>query len=48
MKTYTREDFEKWGRKGGTISRRKLTSAQARAMVKARELKRKKKQEAFV
>jgi len=33
--------FSKLGKKGGKLSRRKLTPEQARAMVKAREQKRK-------
>jgi len=33
--------FSKLGKKGGKLSRRKLTPEQARAMVKAREKKRK-------
>jgi hypothetical protein len=39
MRTYTIEDFRRWGSKGGAKSRRKLTKKQARAMVKAREAK---------
>jgi hypothetical protein len=38
-----REYFAKIGSKGGKKSKRTLTTAQARAMVKAREAKRKKK-----
>jgi len=37
------EYFAKLGKKGGSKSRRILTPEQARAMVKAREAKRKKK-----
>lgn len=42
MKTYTDEDFKKWGAQGGAKSRRGLTAAQAKAMVAAREKKRRK------
>jgi uncharacterized sporulation protein YeaH/YhbH (DUF444 family) len=42
MKTYTAADFQKWGAQGGTKSKRVLTAAQARAMVAARERKRRK------
>ena len=45
MKTYTLEDFKRWGALGGTKSRRTLTAKQAKAMVKARESKRKPKLE---
>jgi hypothetical protein len=43
MKKDLREYFAKIGSKGGKKSKRTLTTAQARAMVKAREAKRKKK-----
>jgi len=43
MKTYTAADFQKWGAQGGAKSKRKLTKSQARAMVRARELKKKTK-----
>jgi len=43
MKKELREYFAKIGAKGGKKSRRVLTPEQARAMVKAREAKRKKK-----
>lgn len=43
MKTYTTDDFKRWGAKGGAKSKRTLTKAQAKAMVKAREAKRPKK-----
>lgn len=43
MKTYTAEDFKRWGAQGGRKSKRELTSKQARAMVRARESKRRKK-----
>jgi hypothetical protein len=36
------ELFRKWGRKGGKKSKRLLTPEQAKAMVKAREAKKKK------
>jgi hypothetical protein len=42
MKTYTAEDFRKWGAQGGAKSKRVLTAAQAKAMVAARERKRRK------
>ena len=42
MKTYTAEDFKKWGAQGGAKSKRVLTAAQAKAMVTAREKKRRK------
>lgn len=42
MKTYTTADFKKWGAKGGAKSKRVLTAAQAKAMVAAREKKRRK------
>ena len=42
MKTYTAEDFKKWGAQGGAKSKRVLTAAQANAMVAAREKKRRK------
>lgn len=42
MKTYTAEDFKKWGAQGGAKSKRVLTAAQAKAMVHAREKKRRK------
>lgn len=40
-KTFTREDFERWGSKGGKARKapRILTSAQAKRMVKIREAK---------
>ncbi len=43
MTTYTTADFVKWGKRGPKLRKRnrKLTKAQARAMVKAREQKRK-------
>jgi hypothetical protein len=40
MKTYTAEDFRKWGAQGGAKSKRVLTAAQAKAMVAVREKKR--------
>jgi len=40
MKTYTVEDFKRWGAQGGAKSKRTLTSKQARKMVLAREKKR--------
>jgi len=46
MKTYTAADFQKWGAQGGAKSKRVLTAAQAKAMVKAREAKRPKKPKA--
>ena len=42
MKTYTAEDFKKWGAQGGANSKRVLTAVQAKAMVAARERKRRK------
>lgn len=42
MKTYTAADFQKWGAQGGKKSKRVLTPAQAKAMVAARERKRRK------
>jgi len=42
VKTYTAEDFKKWGAQGGAKSRRVLTAAQAKEMVAAREKKRRK------
>lgn len=39
---YTTADFQKWGAQGGAKSKRKLTAAQAKAMVAAREKKRRK------
>jgi uncharacterized sporulation protein YeaH/YhbH (DUF444 family) len=42
MKTYTAADFKKWGAQGGAKSKRVLTAAQAKAMVAAREKKRRK------
>ena len=42
MKTYTAADFQKWGAQGGAKSKRVLASAQAKAMVAARERKRRK------
>ena len=42
MKTYTAADFQKWGAQGGVKSKRVLTAAQAKAMVAARERKRRK------
>jgi hypothetical protein len=42
MKTYTTADFKAWGAKGGAKSKRELTPAQAKAMVAARERKRRK------
>ncbi len=42
MKTYTAEDFKAWGAQGGAKSKRELTSAQAKAMVAAREKNRRK------
>jgi len=38
-KVFTREDFVRWGRRGGKKGRKHLTSLQARAMVAAREAK---------
>lgn len=42
MKTYTSDDFKRWGAQGGKKSKRELTAAQAQAMVAARERKRRK------
>lgn len=42
MKTYTADDFKRWGAQGGAKSKRTLTAAQAKAMVAAREKKRRK------
>ena len=42
MKTYTAEDFKRWGAQGGAKSKRMLTAAQAKAMVVAREKKHRK------
>lgn len=42
MKTYTAADFKAWGAQGGAKSKRTLTPAQAKAMVAAREKKRRK------
>ena len=42
MKTYTAADFKAWGAQGGAKSKRVLTAAQAKAMVAARERKRRK------
>ena len=42
MKTYTAEDFKRWGAQGGRKSKRELTSEQAKAMVAARERQRRK------
>ena len=42
VKTCTAEDFKKWGAQGGAKSKRVLTAAQAKAMVAAREKKRRK------
>lgn len=42
VKTYTAADFQKWGAQGGAKSKRELTPAQAKAMVAARERKRRK------
>lgn len=41
MKVFTSEDFQKWGGEGGRKSKRTLTKKQAKAMVRARESKRK-------
>ena len=46
MKHFTTADFQKWGAQGGAKSKRVLTAAQAKAMVKAREAKRPKKPKA--
>jgi hypothetical protein len=37
--TFTLEDFKRWGSEGGKKSRRKLTTEQARSMVKAKNAK---------
>lgn len=42
VKTYTAEDFKRWGAQGGAKSKRTLTPQQAKAMVAARERKRRK------
>jgi len=42
VKTYTAADFKSWGAQGGAKSKRVLTAAQAKAMVAAREKKRRK------
>jgi hypothetical protein len=42
MKHFTIADFQKWGAQGGAKSKRVLTAAQAKAMVAAREKKRRK------
>ena len=42
MKTYTAADFKAWGSQGGAKSKRVLTAEQAKAMVSAREKKRRK------
>lgn len=42
MNTYTAEDFKRWGAQGGSKSKRVLTASQAKAMVAARERKRRK------
>lgn len=42
VKTYTADDFKRWGAQGGRKSRRELSATQARAMVAAREKKRRK------
>ena len=47
MKTYTSEDFKRWGAQGGAKSKRVLTASQAKAMVSAREKKRAKTQRAL-
>jgi len=45
MKTYTLSQFKAWGSLGSKVRKhRKLTPAQARAMVKARERKRKERE----
>jgi hypothetical protein len=44
VKTYTSADFKAWGAQGGAKSKRVLTAAQAKAMVAARERKRRKTQ----
>ena len=38
-RTFTTEDFKRWGSEGGKKSRRKLTTEQARSMVKAKKAK---------
>ena len=43
-RTFTSEDFKAWGAQGGAKSKRVLTAAQAKAMVAAREKKRRKTQ----
>ena len=42
MKTYSADDFRRWGAQGGAKSKRVQTAAQAKAMVAARERKRRK------
>ena len=42
MKHFTTADFQKWGAQGGAKSKRVLTADQAKAMVAAREKKRRK------
>ena len=42
VKTYTTADFKAWGAQGGAKSKRVLTVSQAKAMVAARERKRRK------
>ena len=42
MKTFTSEDFKRWGAQGGAKSKRVLTASQAKEMVAARERKRRK------
>jgi uncharacterized sporulation protein YeaH/YhbH (DUF444 family) len=42
MRKFTTADFQRWGAQGGVKSRRTLTAAQAKAMVAAREKKRRK------
>lgn len=44
MKTYTTNDFKKWGAQGGSKSRRTLTTAQSQAMAAAKAAKRKAKE----
>lgn len=41
MKTYTTNDFKRWGAEGGRKSRRVLTTEQAIAMNRAKARKRK-------
>lgn len=41
-KTFTLDDFKKWGAQGGAKSKRTLTPEHAKAMVAAREKKRRK------